>query len=212
MAFEPKILGFLCNWCCYAAADTAGVSRLQYPPNLRVIRVMCSGRIAPEFIFGAFMHGADGVFIGGCHLGDCQYLYGNYEATVVVKMSSEAMRQIGINPERLLLSWHSATEGAQFAQKIYQFTEKIRSLGPLGKSEGLEKDVITERLKTGIKALRERKIRMAFGKMCKTIRAQNRYSDGAFIEEEIDRRLIGRIKDIIFKEQSLTKEGSHRDY
>ncbi|MCD6254648.1 MAG: hydrogenase iron-sulfur subunit [Deltaproteobacteria bacterium] len=199
MAFEPKILGFLCNWCCYAAADTAGVSRFQYPPNLKVIRVMCSGRVAPEFIFDAFINGADGVFIGGCHLGDCQYLYGNYEATVVVKMSSEILKQIGINPDRLLLSWHSATEGSQFAQKISEFTEKIRSLGPLGESEGLARDVVVERLKAVIEGLKGRKIRMAFGKMCKRIRGQNKYSDKAFIEEEINRRLIVPIKEKVFK-------------
>ena len=199
MAFERTTLGFLCNWCCYTAAENAGVSRLQYPPNLMVIRVMCSGRVAPEFIFDAFINGADGVFIGGCHLGDCQYLYGNYEATVVVKMSSEILKQIGINPERLLLSWHSATEGSQFAKKISEFTEKIRSLGPLGESEGLARDVVVERLKAIIEGLKGRKIRMAFGKMCKRIREQNKYSDKAFIEEEINRRLIVPIKEKVFK-------------
>jgi len=160
---------------------------------------MCSGRVAPEFIFDAFINGADGVFIGGCHLGDCQYLYGNYEATVVVKMSSEILKQIGINPDRLLLSWHSATEGSQFAQKISEFTEKIRSLGPLGESEGLARDVVVERLKAVIEGLKGRKIRMAFGKMCKRIRGQNKYSDKAFIEEEINRRLIVPIKEKVFK-------------
>ncbi len=199
--FEPKILGFLCNWCCYAAADTAGVSRFQYPPNLRIIRVMCSGRVAPEFILDAFMHGADGVFIGGCHLGDCQYLYGNYEATVIVKVSSEILKQIGINPKRLLLSWHSATEGAQFAKKISEFVDEIKSLGPLGKSENLESEALIERLKTAMETLKKLKIRMTFGKMCKTIRTENKYSDEAFLKQEINRRLIMPIKEKVFKEQ-----------
>jgi F420-non-reducing hydrogenase iron-sulfur subunit len=129
MTFEPKILGFLCNWCCYAGADLAGVSRMQYPPNIRVIRVMCSGRIDPTFIFEALRVGADGVFIGGCHLGDCHYLEGNYEAVKKMEMVHKFLKIINFD-NRVRLEWVSASEGARYAAVIKEFTEHIRSLGP----------------------------------------------------------------------------------
>ena len=137
--FEPKILGFLCNWCCYAGADLAGVSRFQYPPNIRVIRVMCSGRVDPAHIFRAFSTGLDAVFIGGCHLNDCHYVtHGNYNTLAMVYICKKLLEHIGLNPERLRLEWVSAGEGIRFANIMNEFVPRIEKLGPLGKGEGLD--------------------------------------------------------------------------
>lgn len=131
--FEPNILGFLCNWCCYAGADLAGVSRYQYPPNIRIIRLMCSGRVDPAFIFRAFLNGEDGVFIGGCWLGECHYLtQGNYDALSMMHLSKKLLEQIGIHPDRLRLEWVSASEGIRFAEVITDFTNQLKEMGPVG--------------------------------------------------------------------------------
>jgi F420-non-reducing hydrogenase iron-sulfur subunit len=135
--FKPTIVGFLCNWCCYGGADLAGVSRFQYPPHLRVIRLMCSGRVDLEFIFRAFAKKADGVFIGGCHLNDCHYNpEGNYDALGNSLIAKRILANIGVNPERLRLEWVSAGEGTRFAGVMHEISAKIKSLGPLGSSEG----------------------------------------------------------------------------
>lgn len=128
--FEPRIIGFCCNWCAYAGADLAGINRIQYPPNLRMIRMMCSGAIAPEYVLEAFNRGADGVFIGGCHPGDCHYLEGNYKTLRRVMVLKDFLPQMGINPERLRLEWVSASEGQRFAQVLSDFVESIKKLGP----------------------------------------------------------------------------------
>lgn len=128
--FEPKIVGFLCNWCCYAGADLAGISRIQYPPNIRVIRVMCSGRIDPVFVLEAFKNGADAVFIGGCHPGDCHYQEGNYNTMRRFSLLRKMLRQFGIEDERVRLEWVSAAEGDRFAKIITEMTEEIKKLGP----------------------------------------------------------------------------------
>ncbi len=129
--FNPTIIGFACNWCCYAGADLAGTSRMKYPPNLRLIRVMCSGRIDPQFILKAFKEGADGVFVGGCHPGDCHYVSGNYKAEKRIDLLKGLLAGLGIEPERLELKWVSASEGQIFADAVTGFTERIRQLGPL---------------------------------------------------------------------------------
>ncbi len=129
MSYEPKILGFLCNWCSYAGADLAGVSRIQYPPNLRVIRVMCSGRVDPEFIFQGFLSGIDGIIVMGCHPGDCHYLEGNYEAELKFEMVRQFLYYADFE-ERVQLEWVSASEGNRFAEVVTQFTEHIKELGP----------------------------------------------------------------------------------
>ena len=137
--FKPIIVGFLCNWCCYGGADLAGVSRFQYPPYLRVIRLMCSGRVDLEFIFRAFARKADGVFIGGCHLNDCHYNpEGNYDALGNSIMAKRIIEKLGVNPDRLRLEWVSAGEGIRFAEIMNEFSAKVKSLGPLGSSEGKE--------------------------------------------------------------------------
>jgi F420-non-reducing hydrogenase iron-sulfur subunit len=128
--FEPKILAFLCNWCSYAGADLAGVSRLQYPTNIRVVRVMCSGTVSPHHVLHAFQKGADGVMVAGCHIGDCHYLKGNYLTLKRMKFLEGLMRFAGYEPERLRLEWISAAEGIKFAETVREFTDKIRELGP----------------------------------------------------------------------------------
>jgi len=129
--FEPKIMGFLCNWCAYAGADLAGVSRLQYPHNIRIIRVMCSGRIDPAFVLEAFKDGADGVLVAGCHLpSDCHYLSGNFKAQRRMFLLKKVLEQFGIEPQRLRLEWVSASEGDHFAWVIREMVEEIRRLGP----------------------------------------------------------------------------------
>ena len=128
--FEPMIVAFLCNWCSYAGADLAGTSRIQYAPNVRAIRVMCSGRVNPTFILRAFSMGADGVLIGGRHFGDCHYKGGNYKAARRITLLKKMLRQLGIEEERLWLEWVSTAEGSRFAQVINDMTAKIKELGP----------------------------------------------------------------------------------
>ena len=128
--FEPKILGFCCNWCAYAGADLAGINRNQYPANIRMIRVMCSGTIEPLYVVKAFKEGADGVFIGGCHPGDCHYQNGNYKTQRRVILLKRAISEIGLDPRRIRLEWISAAEGQRFARIITEFTEEIKKLGP----------------------------------------------------------------------------------
>lgn len=128
--FEPKIIAFLCNWCSYAGADLAGVSRLQYPANVRIIRVMCSGRVTPAFVLKALFSGADGVLVGGCHPGDCHYLKGNYYAERRIKITHRLLDVLGIERERLRLAWISAAEGAKFAATVTDFVNCLRHLGP----------------------------------------------------------------------------------
>jgi F420-non-reducing hydrogenase iron-sulfur subunit len=130
LEFEPKIIGFLCNWCSYAGADLAGVSRIQYPPNIRVIRVMCSGRVDPVIVLEMFADGADGVLVMGCHPGECHYLEGNLYAERRIKMLKRLITCTGLEPERLRLEWVSAAEGSRFADIVKDFTNQIRRLGP----------------------------------------------------------------------------------
>ena len=125
-SFEPKLLGFLCNWCAYAGADLAGVSRFQYPSNIRVIRVMCSGRVDPVLIFESLKQGIDGVAVLGCHPGDCHYQTGNYEAENKMKMTADVLKKIGIEHDRLYLDWVSAAEGKRFSEIVTTFTDQIR--------------------------------------------------------------------------------------
>jgi len=129
--FNPRIVGFFCNWCTYLAADLAGTSRMKYTPNVSVVRTMCSGRVDPEFILFAFRHGADGVLIGGCHPGDCHYQEGNYKALRRITLLRRMLPQFGIEPERLRLEWISASEAERLRDVVNEFTEQIRKLGPL---------------------------------------------------------------------------------
>ena len=128
--FEPKIVAFCCNWCSYAGADLAGVSRYHYPPAVRILRVMCSGRVEPVFILDAFKYGADGVIVTGCHLGECHYISGNQNAERRVENTKRALEYLGLGAERLRLEWISASEGQRFAEVMREFTKEIKELGP----------------------------------------------------------------------------------
>lgn len=130
--FEPKIVGILCNWCSYRGADLAGTSRMTYAHNIRVVRVMCSGRVEPILILKAFKEGADGVLVCGCHPGDCHYAEGNYKALRRIPPFKKMLEQLGIDPRRLRLEWVSAAEGERFAEITNEFTKQITELGPLG--------------------------------------------------------------------------------
>ena len=138
--FEPKIVGFLCRWCSYTGADLAGTSRIQYPPNVTSIRVMCSGRVDPTFLIKAFVGGADGVLIAGCHPGDCHYQQGNYKAMRRYRMLLNLLDQFGIQRDRVRLEWVSASEGDRFAEVVKDLTEKVRALGPLNWSDNWEEN------------------------------------------------------------------------
>lgn len=129
--FQPRIVGFLCRWCSYLGADLAGTSRLQYPPNVVPIRVMCSGRVDPSFVLQALADGADGVLIAGCHPGDCHYQVGNYRAVARYSLLVRMLEQFGIEQERVRLEWVSAAEGEKFASVISDMTKQVRRLGPL---------------------------------------------------------------------------------
>jgi F420-non-reducing hydrogenase iron-sulfur subunit len=128
--FEPRIIGFLCNWCTYAGADLAGTSRIQYPPNIRVIRLMCSGALDPVYVIKALLEGADGVLIGGCHPGDCHYQSGNYKARRRVAILRSILKQMGFEPERVWMRWISASEGRYFADTVTEMVAKLKELGP----------------------------------------------------------------------------------
>ncbi|MBI3483628.1 MAG: hydrogenase iron-sulfur subunit [Acidobacteria bacterium] len=129
--FEPKIVAFFCNWCTYLAADSAGTSRMKYPPNARIIRVMCSGRVDPQFVLEAFARGADGVLIGGCHPGDCHYQEGNQKALRRYHLLKRVLRDMGIQEDRFRLEWISASEGEKLRAVLTDMVEKVRALGPL---------------------------------------------------------------------------------
>jgi F420-non-reducing hydrogenase iron-sulfur subunit len=135
MSWEPQLVGFLCTWCSYTGADLAGTARMKYPANLRVIRVMCSGRVDPNFIMTALAKGADGVLVCGCHPGDCHYVEGNYKCQRRLPLTRRLVADMGIDPRRVRLEWVSASEGARFTSVVTEFTEEVRALGPLHLTE-----------------------------------------------------------------------------
>jgi F420-non-reducing hydrogenase iron-sulfur subunit len=128
--FTPRIVVFACNWCSYAGADNAGVSRIQYSPNFRIVRTMCSGRVTPGMVLKAFNLGADGVLVSGCHLGDCHYIFGNYRAIENFERTQAIIKTLGLQEGRLRLEWVSAAEGPRFGKVIDEFVEQVTKLGP----------------------------------------------------------------------------------
>jgi coenzyme F420-reducing hydrogenase delta subunit len=128
--FSPTIIAFVCNWCTYTAADLAGTSRLNYPENIRLIRVMCTGMVDSQYVIKAFLEGADGVLVSGCHPGDCHYINGNYKARRRMKLLKTILPQFGIAPERLYLTWIGASDGIQFAETMQELATRIKALGP----------------------------------------------------------------------------------
>jgi len=193
--FEPKLLGFLCNWCAYAGADLAGVSRYQYPPNMRVIRVMCSGRVDPLLVLKSFKQGIDGVAVLGCHPGDCHYQTGNYEAENKMKMTKHVLEKIGIEPERLYLDWVSAAEGKRFSEVISDFTERIRKIGPIKQNKDYE-----QKISFGESIVESVRIRWLVGKERKLLEFGNVYNEK--IEED-------ELKDLILR-NIATEYDKHR--
>jgi F420-non-reducing hydrogenase iron-sulfur subunit len=142
--FEPRIVAFFCNWCTYTAADLAGVSRMKYAPNVRIIRLMCSGRLDPQFVMDAFAKGADGVLIGGCHPGDCHYVEGNYKTLRRMDLLKRMLKDLGIEGDRVRLEWISASEGDKVKWAVNDIVEKVRALGPLdmpGKFKDWDKEI-----------------------------------------------------------------------
>lgn len=193
MAFEPKILSFLCNWCAYAGADLAGISRFQYPPNTRVIRVMCSGRVDPSFIPKVLLAGYDGVMILGCHPGDCHYLTGNIQAERKINLTRKLFEMAGIGSERILLDWVSAGEGERFAQVVRQFVEKIQNLGPFPLNQE-----IREKLQAIKASLEGEKIRWMVGKGPELLEKENVYHEYV-PSEKLDKLIEGTIRDEFIK-------------
>lgn len=194
--FNPKLVGFLCNWCSYAGADLAGVSRIQYPPNLRIIRVMCSGRVDPVIVLQSLMDGIDGVLVLGCHPGDCHYISGNLFAEKKMQLTSNLLVKAGIHHDRLKLDWVSAAEGERFASIVTNFTEQVQSLGPIGEAEGLDTEELSDRLSAVQSAVSGEKLRWLVGRELKLVEEGNVY--GEKVEE-------GEILELV-------EENMHKEY
>jgi len=201
--FEPRILGFLCNWCCYAGADLAGVSRFQYPPEMRIIRLMCSGRVDPAHIFRAFSTGQDAVFIGGCHLNDCHYVtHGNYDALGMVNICKKLLEHIGLNPERLRLEWVSAGEGIRFANIMKEFSPTIEKLGPLGKGEGIDEQELEFKLEAVTRLIPYIKL-VQSERLRPSERTEEAYNE-FYTSEEFNRLFKELIADKLVESQIMT--------
>jgi F420-non-reducing hydrogenase iron-sulfur subunit len=200
--FEPDILGFLCNWCSYAGADLAGLSRMQYPPNVRIIRVMCSARVDPTIVLEAFVQGLDGVMILGCHLGTCHYMTGNYYTERRMKTTKKVLKNIGLSPERLLVDWVSAAEGDRFATLVREFTERVRKLGPLGNETGLEPQQLRTRLVAAKEALAHQRMRWLVGREKELVEDKNVFGEKVS-QEEFDQLMLQTIEKEFAKRRIL---------
>lgn len=190
--FEPRILGFLCQWCGYAGADLAGVSRYKYPANLRIVRVMCSGRVDPAFVVDAFAQGQDGVMVIGCHPGDCHYITGNYEALNMATATRLLLERAGISPKRFILDWVSASEGARFSRLVTDFTATVSRLGQLGCAEGESEEGISDRLAAARAVAQQEKLRYLLGRVSIFVKKGNKYGE-MFTGHEVERMLAGVI-------------------
>jgi F420-non-reducing hydrogenase iron-sulfur subunit len=198
--FKPKLVGFLCNWCSYAGADLAGVSRIQYAPNLRIIRVMCSGRVDPVIVLQSLIDRIDGVLVLGCHPGDCHYIAGNLFAEKKIKLTGNLLVKAGIHPERLRLDWVSAAEGERFANIVTDFTQQIQSLGPIGEAERLDREELNDRLSAVQSALSGEKLRWLVGRELKLVEEGNVY--GEKVEED---EILSVIQENIEKEYTRNR-------
>jgi len=204
--FEPDILGFLCNWCSYASADLAGVSRMQYPPNVKIIRVMCSARVDPTIVLEAFIQGLDGVMVLGCHLGTCHYMTGNYYTERRMKTTKNVLKNVGLSPERLRVDWVSAAEGERFAALAREFTEKVRKLGPLGKETDLELEQLKTRLTAAKEALAQQRIRWLVGRERELVEDKNVFGEKVS-QEEFDQLMFQTIEKEFAKRRILLSMG-----
>jgi F420-non-reducing hydrogenase iron-sulfur subunit len=194
MSFEPRLLGFLCNWCSYAGADLAGVSRIQYPPNMRVIRVMCSGRVDPKFIIQALELGLDGVYVMGCHIGDCHYLEGNYEAVKKFELTQKFLNLIGLD-NRIRLDWVSASEGQRFGEVVTKFVNDMRDLGPSPLSGDNPDQELLEKVSAIKMAVSSKRMRALVGRERKLIEEENVYGD------KVDEKAFLKLLDQAIKEE-----------
>jgi coenzyme F420-reducing hydrogenase delta subunit len=197
--FEPKILAFACNWCSYAGADLAGISRIQYPSNMRIIRVMCSGRVDPVFVLDALSKGVDGVMVLGCHPGDCHYISGNFMAERKMKWTRELIEKAGVDPKRFRLEWISASEGERFANTVKEFTEQVKELGPI---TGEDKEKISEALQAAKKVADESRVRILMGKERELVEEGNVYGEKA-VQEDFDGLMKETLEDEHTREKIL---------
>ncbi len=195
--FQPKILAFLCNWCAYAGADLAGISRFQYPPTIRVVRVMCSGRVDPVFIPKALLSGFDGVMVLGCHPGDCHYLTGNIQAQKKMRLTAEALEMAGTERGRFMLDWVSAGEGQRFAEVVRDFTQALRELGPLELDESLERKLLAVK-----GALEGEKVRWLVGKEEALLEGENVYGE-TVKPDQLHRLMESTLRDEYIKNRIL---------
>ncbi|MCK4970354.1 MAG: hydrogenase iron-sulfur subunit [Thermoplasmata archaeon] len=191
--WEPRIVAFLCNWCSYAGADLAGISRIQYPPNIRVVRVMCSGRVDPQLVIYTLLEGADGVLALGCHPGDCHYQSGNLEAQEKFEALLKVLRNTGMD-ERFQYEWVSASEGARFAEVVRGFTDHIRSLGP---SPVPEDEIVRFRLRAAIREVSDFRLRWLIG------RQRNIQENGDAYGQESDREEWDSVMDKVIRDQFI---------
>ncbi len=199
-AFEPSIVGFLCNWCSYAGADLAGTSRLSYPTNLRVIRVMCSGRVDPELMLEPFLRGADGVMVLGCHPADCHYLSGNYQAEQRVHCVWMVLEHLGIDKGRLCLDWVSAAEGARFAELVAEFVSQVKRIGPAGHEESreeLSRQDFIWRVRVGMRVTGTEKFRWLVGRQKALLDDKNVY------EEQLSGERLRDLMRTVIAEESI---------
>ncbi|MFC2114072.1 hydrogenase iron-sulfur subunit [Bacteroidota bacterium] len=213
-SFQPKIIGIICNWCCYGGADLCGVSRFQYPPHIRLIRVMCSARVDMFHILRAFQNGQDGVFIGGCHLCDCHYVTnGNFNAYSMVQVFRKILKHIGIYQERLRIEWVSAGEGIRFANFMNEYSAELVKLGPIGKAEGMDDQTIAFKLEAVKKIIPYIKLVLT-QRLHVTDRSEEAYHaffsstefDKLFEEMIADKLIISQITTLLQKKHLSTGE------
>ena len=215
--FEPRIVGFLCNWCSYAGADLAGVSRIQYPPNVRAIRVMCSGRIDPVIVLEMLANGADGVIVMGCHPADCHYMEGNLHAKRKIKMLKKLISRTDLEPERLRLEWVSAAEGGRFAELIKDFTDQVRSLGPSPLAGGKPDENILAGVTAAKAVAGESRLRTLVGREKKLTEEANVYGEKVaqkefdeVMDESIDAEYARSRIRLLVKDKPMSIEGVAR--
>ncbi len=209
--WEPKIIGFLCNWCSYAGADLCGVSRYQYPTNIRPVRVMCSTRISPHLVLDIFKAGADGVLLGGCHIGDCHYISGNYYTEKRVNLMKKLLKECGIAPERLRLEWVSASEGEKFSKVVTEFTETVKAMGP---NKVKKDDRLMSRVAAADMASETFRLKALVGKELNLVGKGNVYDnklDPAEIEKIITEATSDEFERSLILELSRTKARSVKE-
>ena len=216
--FEPHIIGFLCNWCSYAGADLAGVSRFQYPQNIRIIRVMCSGRVDSPLVLGLLAEGVDGILITGCHIGDCHYISGNLQTKRKFALMKRLMGKAGLEPGRLRLEWVSAAEGLRFAQLVKEFTDQVRVLGPSPLSGSEPDPDLLLNMRAARAAAEDSRLRALVGKEEKLVSEGNVYGE-QITQEDFDDVMAGaidaefarqRIRLALLEEPMSVKELSER--